>query len=234
MLMEINKISSGYGEIQVLWDVSLKMDSGEVIAVIGPNGAGKTTLLRNISGLLPLKNGNILFQGQDISRWPPHRIAKAGVVHIQEGRRLFGPLTVTENLVCGLHGNPDKSKRQELFDLVFELFPILRERRTQHAETLSGGEAQMLAIARALMSAAKLLLVDEPSLGLAPLVIEALEKVLRSLRERGQHILLVEQNCHLALSLATRLYLFENGRVALEGTPQMLSTDPRIKEIYLG
>lgn len=237
MLLQIKGVSSGYAAIRVLWDISLEISSGEVIAVIGANGSGKTTLLRTISGLLPVWNGSISFQDQQVTNWPAHKIAKLGIAHVPEGRHLFGPLSVYDNLLSGLFatgGKLDKASRERLFNSVFELFPILRERRTQRAETLSGGEQQMLAIARGLMSAPKLLLIDEPSLGLAPLLINSLTQNLKSINERGISIVLVEQNAHMALTLASRVYVFERGRVAMEGSSQELATDPRVKQIYLG
>lgn len=237
MLLEVKNISSGYGNIKALWDVSLNMESGDVVAVIGSNGAGKTTLLRTISGLLPTQNGSIALQKQEISSWSPHKISKAGIAHVHEGRRLFGPLTIYENLLCGYYGgtaSQGKSNREKLLDFVFELFPILKERRNQRAETLSGGEGQMLALARGLMATPKLLLIDEPSLGLAPLLIESITQTLKNISGRGQSILLVEQNCQVALNVARRVYVLEKGHIAIEGPTEKISADPRIKQIYLG
>lgn len=237
MLLEVKNISSGYGNIKALWGISLNIESGEVVSVIGSNGAGKTTLLRTISGLLPTQNGNITFQNQEISSWSPHKISKAGIAHVHEGRRLFGPLTVYENLLCGYYSGSrfqEKGNKEKLFNFTFELFPILKERRNQRAETLSGGEGQMLAIARGLMATPKLLLIDEPSLGLAPLLIESITQTLKNISGRGQSILLVEQNCQVALNVASRVYVLEKGHIAIEGPTEKISADPRIKQIYLG
>lgn len=237
MLLQAKNIFAGYGAARVLQDVSLGVDSGEIVGIIGANGAGKTTLLRTISGLLRVQSGSISFEDQDITGWPAHRIARLGIAHVPEGRRLFGPLSVYDNLRCGLYvrlNEFDRQRKEELFDTVFDLFPILRERRRQQAATLSGGEQQMLALGRALMSAPRLLLVDEPSLGLAPIMVESVGVALRNINQKGITIGLVEQNSRIALSLASRIYVFEEGRIAVEGSSQELAADPRIKRIYLG
>ena len=237
-LLEVKELSAGYGAVKVLWDVSVAVAEGEFVALIGANGAGKTTLLRVIAGMLGAQAGRVAFQGRPIANRPAHQIARLGIAHIPEGRRIFGPLSVEENLRAGgysARGKLSKEGQRKLLGDMFDLFPILAERRAQRAETLSGGEQQMLAIARGLMSAPRLLLIDEPSLGLAPLIVQSLSEVLRGINERqGMSILLVEQNARIALSVAHRVYVLDRGRVVLQGTTGELASDERIKEIYIG
>lgn len=232
-LLHVEQLSSGYHRVPVLNEVSLHVREGEMVAVIGPNGAGKTTLLKTISGLIPPTSGRIFFNGQEISGQPPHVINRMGIAHVPEGGRLFPNMSVMENLLMGAYGHRDVLKTGVL-DELFELFPRLKERRLQLARTLSGGERQMLAIARGMASRPRLLMLDEPSLGLAPVLVEAIYDRLRVLRERGLTILLVEQNVHHALSLADRGYVLENGRIVLEGSCAELSRNPHIRQHYLG
>ncbi len=232
-LLRVEGLSSGYHRVPVLSDVSFHIREGEMVAIIGPNGAGKTTLLKTISGLLPPTSGRIFFNGREISGQPPHVINRLGIAHVPEGGRLFPNMTVMENLLMGAYGNRDVLKTG-ILDELFELFPRLKERRNQLARTLSGGERQMLAIARGMASRPRLLLLDEPSLGLAPVLVEAIYDRLQALRERGLTILLVEQNIHHALSLADRGYVLENGHIVMEGLCRDLSQTPHIRQHYLG
>jgi len=237
-VLKIENVVSGYGSIQVLWGMSMSLEDGDITAIIGANGAGKSTLLRTISGLVPARKGKIIFDNHDITRVPPHKIFTMGMAHIPEGRQLFGSFTVYENLLLGCypeHNSLGKSGLKARIDRVFNLFPILSERKDQAAGTLSGGEQQMLAIARALMSQPKLLLLDEPSQGLAPMVVQSISNTLQELNKReGLSILLVEQNTVIALNTARYVYLLEKGAVALHGRTEEVKNDPKVKEIYLG
>jgi len=237
-LLEVEDIRVSYGAVEALRGVTLRLQEGEIVAVLGANGAGKTTLLRAISGLLPLVRGRILFCGRDIRSFAPFELLRQGLAHVPEGRRIFPTLTVEENLLLGLYGvrhlvgDAERKKRKEW---IFELFPILRERRRQLAGTLSGGEQQMLAIGRGLISRPKVILMDEPSLGLAPRVVQEIFRVIRQIHEEERvSLLLVEQNARKALSVANYAYILENGRVALEGKPQDLMHDERVRSAYLG
>jgi branched-chain amino acid transport system ATP-binding protein len=234
LLLEIKDLCAGYGPMIVLKDVSMSIDRGEFVALIGPNGAGKTTLLRCITGLIKITKGFIKFKGEMINDLPPNKIAEKGIAIVPEGRRLFPKLTVLENLQMGAYSNRAREREKETLEEVFQLFPRLKERKNQKAGTLSGGEQQMLAIGRALMSIPELLLLDEPSLGLAPLLVSELFKKLEVLKERRLTILLVEQNVYRALQLADRAYLMENGRIVQEGPSEMLLKDDRIRKTYLG
>ena len=236
MLLQVEDISAGYGEVQVLHGVSIEVDTGKFVGVIGANGMGKTTLLRAILGLTPAKKGAIFFAGMSITRKSPDRIAKLGMACVPEGRGILGPLTVYENLLLGCYSNPDMGDkgREERLKLVFDLFPALASRMNQRAETLSGGEQQMVAIGRALMSVPKLLVLDEPSLGLAPLLVNATRQVLETINKEGITVLLSEQNSRLALALAHHLYVLEGGKIAMQGTSEELARDEHLKEIYLG
>jgi branched-chain amino acid transport system ATP-binding protein len=219
----------------VIHKVNLEVKKGEVVALIGSNGSGKTTLFRAISGLLPVASGNIEFEGVRIDKLPPEEIVKKGIVQVPEGRALFLKMTVEENLSLGAYTVRDKTRKQEILNEVYALFPILKQRRNQLAGTLSGGEAQMLAIGRALMADPKLLLLDEPSFGLAPmLVLEVLNTIRRINKERGLTVLLAEQNVHLALDLCDRGYVIANGTVELEGSSEKLKNDEKVKKVYLG
>jgi branched-chain amino acid transport system ATP-binding protein len=234
-LLELRGLAARYGDVPAIWDVSLTVGAGEVVALIGPNGAGKTTLLRAIAGLHRPAAGGIYLEGQPIQALPPHAIVERGVLLVPEGRRLFGGLTAGENLAVGAHAPRARAARAETLETVFEIFPILRERRGQLASALSGGQQQMLAIGRALMGRPRLLLLDEPSLGLAPLVVEQIFAVLaRIAAEQGVTILLVEQNAQLALGLASRAYVLEAGRVVGAGASAELLADEGVRRAYLG
>ena len=230
-------VAVAYGAVQVLYDVSIRVTRGEAVAILGPNGAGKTTLLRTISGFLRPRRGLILFEDAEITGIHPHALVRRGVTHVMQGRQLFGPLTVLENLRLGAYARLSTSERTPLeqdLERVYALFPILRERRRQRAGTLSGGEQQMLAIGRALMARPRLLLLDEPSLGLAPLAVGTIFEALRQLRDTGLTMLLVEQNPDAALALATRCYVLEVGRVVYEGDATDLRSQGNLAEYYLG
>jgi len=233
-MLEVKGINVYYGPLQVLFDVSLSVKEKEIATVIGPNGAGKTTLLKTISGLLHPKSGSIRFLGEEISSLPAEVVVRRGVAHVPEGRGLFPYMTVLENLQLGAYTKEARSKMKETLEEVFELFPRLKERKDQLAYTLSGGEQQMLAIGRALMSRPKLLMLDEPSQGLAPKLVKSVMQTLEELNARGITILLVEQNVHHALNLADRGFVLENGRVILEGAAQELLNNSHVKSAYLG
>ena len=236
-MLEIENLSSGYGSIGVLHGICLKVEAKEIVSIIGANGAGKSTLLRTISSLIRSTGGRIAFEEQDISHLSADKVTKLGLIQVPEGRQLFAPLTVYENLYIGsfaTYGRLDKSERAQLYDYVFELFPILANRRKQTAGTLSGGEQQMLAVGRALMGQPKLLLLDEPSLGLAPKIVETIATVLQGLNKKGLSILLVEQNASLALTIATSGYVLDLGRIILQGAASELLQNEKVKEIYLG
>ncbi len=234
-MLEVEKIDVAYGDLQVLWDVSLKVSDGEIVSIIGSNGAGKTTLLRAIGGLLYPKKGYIRFFGNNITTFRPHVRAALGIAHVMEGRRLFPHLTVEENLKMGAYLPNAWKKKDETFEVVYNLFPILKERRKQLAGTLSGGEQQMLAIGRTLMLRPKLLLLDEPSLGLAPKLALMIFNTVKKINEMEKiAILLVEQNVHLSLQLSKRAYVIENGKIVLEGTSEELLKNPKVKKSYLG
>ncbi len=223
---------SGYGRVKILHGVSLELLAGEIVCIIGPNGAGKTTLLRTLSGLCPPSSGSIRFGGERVEGAKPYQMARRGLGHCPEGRRVFQSLSIEDNLIAGFL--PGRSKtRAELFDEVYALFPILRERRTQSASRLSGGQQQMLAIGRALMGNPELLLLDEPSLGLAPLVVRQIVETVIRLAERGVSILLVEQNVDLSFELADFVYAFEHGRVHCSGPAEQLRGDARVRDLYL-
>ena len=233
-LLEINALSVAYGPVSALSAVSLAVRDREIVALLGANGAGKTSLLRAVSGLAPVTGGDILFQGRDLRRLRPDRIVAAGIAHAPEGRRLFPDLSVHENLLAGAHLVPSPRLIRERLEQMTGYFPVLRDRLRQRAGTLSGGEQQMLALARALMSAPRLLLLDEPSLGLAPLIVDQLFELVRRInREQGLAILLVEQNANEALSHADRAYVLENGRLTLAGAADTLRRDPRVRAAYL-
>ncbi|WP_445487009.1 ABC transporter ATP-binding protein [Rhodopseudomonas sp. RCAM05734] len=233
-LLEVKGLFAGYGDVPVLRDVEFAVASGTITALIGANGAGKTTLLRAISGINRASSGQILFDGRDIARMPPQDIVAAGLVQVPEGRRLFPTMTVHENLLVGSSSPTAHSKRDRNLALVLELFPKLQERRSQLAGTLSGGEQQMVAIARALMASPRLLLLDETSLGLAPRVVDEIFDAVRLLAAQGMTIMVVEQNTALALEVADRGYVLEHGHVAIDGPASELMRDPRVKQAYLG
>lgn len=233
-MLKIENLSAGYGDVIVLRDVSLEVNRGEIVALIGANGAGKTTTLKTISGVLRARKGVIQFEGQAIQNWPSHRIVEAGLVQVAEGRRLFPQLTVVENLEMGSFIRRAKRKRPQTMAQVFELFPRLAERRKQLAGTLSGGEQQMLAIGRALMTHPRLLMLDEPSLGLAPLIVADIFRVVEEVSKSGTTVLIVEQNVVQTLQMADRGYVLENGHVALSGTGEEVLQDEGIRTAYLG
>lgn len=232
-MLEFKNVSTYYGKIQALHDVSLHINEGEIVTLIGANGAGKTTLLMTLCGDPKPQSGQVLFEGQDITQWHTAKIMRGDIAIVPEGRRIFSRLTVEENLSMGAFF-VDKAEQAALLSEVYELFPRLKERLTQRAGTMSGGEQQMLAIGRALMSKPRLLLLDEPSLGLAPIIIQQIFEIIERLRERGMTIFLVEQNANQALKLADRGYVLETGRVVLEGSGQQLLADPAVRQAYLG
>ena len=234
-MLELKDVQTAYGNIRVLKDVCLKLSPGEIVTLIGANGAGKTTLLMSISGIVAPRSGEILFMGRPIQHLSPDRIVSLGISQVPEGRRIFPRLTVRENLEMGAFLREDKAAVKADLDHVFTLFPLLAERRNQQGGTLSGGEQQMLAISRALMARPKLLLLDEPSLGLAPLVVKLIFEIVRKINsESGTTIFLVEQNANMALKVAHRGYVMENGRLTLEGTASELLNNEDVRRAYLG
>jgi branched-chain amino acid transport system ATP-binding protein len=234
MLLELDNVSVAYGRIEALHGISIGIDQGEVVALIGANGAGKTTTMRAISGLLPLKTGSIVFNGEDITRLRADLRVVRGLCQAPEGRGIFPGMTVAENLDMGAYTRRDKAGIAADLDRVFGLFPRLQERRKQAAGTLSGGEQQMLAIGRALMARPKVLLLDEPSMGLAPMLIQQIFSIITEIAQQGTTILVVEQNAQQALSRADRAYVMETGSIVKEGTGRDLMHDPAVKEAYLG
>ena len=233
-MLRLENVSSGYGPVQVLRDVSLEVGSGEITCLIGSNGAGKTTLLRTISGILPLWSGRIVFNGEDLTRISPYNIVTRGIAQVPEGRRLFRTMSVRDNLLMGAYRRRDAGAIRSNLERVYALFPILSERREQAAFTLSGGEQQMCAIGRALMSEPKLLLIDELSLGLAPRVVDLLAKTLLQVRDLGISILLVEQDVATAFDLAVRGFLLDAGHVSLAAPTAELAQHPLVKQAYMG
>jgi branched-chain amino acid transport system ATP-binding protein len=232
-MLALESVSAGYGRVEALRDVSLAVRRGELCCLLGANGAGKSTTLKTISGLVAARSGRIVFEGEDISRLGAPRIVRRGIAHCPEGRRVFPYLTVEENLRIGAWTRRDGGLASD-FDSIFAHFPILAERRRQSAGTLSGGEQQMLAIGRALMSRPRLLLLDEPSLGLAPTAVEATFGIIREIRDRGTTVLMVEQNAYGALRMADRAYVMETGRITLAGEARDLLHDDHVKQAYLG
>jgi branched-chain amino acid transport system ATP-binding protein len=233
-VLKVDSIDVFYGNIQALKGVSLEVKNGEIVTLIGANGAGKSTLLKTISGLLKPKQGDILYEGTSIAGKAAQTIVKQGISHVPEGRRIFANMTVEENLELGAFLRKDKHEIQQDFEKVYHLFPRLYERRKQLAGTLSGGEQQMLAIGRSLMARPRLLLLDEPSMGLAPLLVKTIFRIIEEINSFGTTILLVEQNAHMALSVADRAYVIESGRVVLSGTAQELNASEQVKKAYLG
>jgi branched-chain amino acid transport system ATP-binding protein len=233
-VLEVADLQVGYGKIQVLWGVSLRLAAGETVAVVGSNGAGKTTLLRSIAGLLRPSAGRVVFRGRVLGELPAHAIARQGLALVPEGRELFSWMSVHENLLLGGRLCAERARVAENLEWVYGLFPVLRERHRQSAATLSGGQQQMLAIARALMSNPSVLMLDEPSTGLSPRIVESIFEVIAGLAKRGGTILLVEQNVYLALSMADRAYVLERGRLTLEGRGPELIEHPAVREAYLG
>jgi branched-chain amino acid transport system ATP-binding protein len=231
--LRVQGLRSGYGKVPILQGVDLMVAGGEVVAVVGPNGAGKSTLLKTICGLIRPYSGEILFDGRDLAGRPSYRIARAGISYVPEGGRLFPNLTVRENLFMGAFATPENLKTS-LVEEIYVLFPILAERGRQYAATLSGGEKQMLAIGRGLISSPKVLMLDEPSLGIAPRLVEEIYERLHALKQKGLTVLLVEQNTNFALELADRAYILENGRIVLEGSGREVAENPEIKRHFLG
>ncbi|MGE5579702.1 MAG: ABC transporter ATP-binding protein [Bacillota bacterium] len=234
MMLEGKDLVVQYGNIQALHGVSFQVREGEIVTLIGANGAGKSTTLKTISGLIRAKSGEVRLRGQDISRVSAHEIVKMGISHVPEGRGIIGNLTVWENLLMGAFTRSDKSEIQESAERAFASFPRLKERRNQLAGTLSGGEQQMLAIGRGLMSRPSVLLLDEPSMGLAPILVDEIFDIVKRINEEGTTILLVEQNAFMALQIAHRAYCLETGRVVLDGPAEELRTHPRVRSAYLG
>jgi branched-chain amino acid transport system ATP-binding protein len=233
-VLRIENLCAAYGDVQVLHDIAIRVSPGEIVAILGSNGAGKTTLLQAISGLLPVCAGRVVFENQDLANLSAHQLPRLGLAHVPQGRGIFATLTVMDNLAIGAWNPRGKKERDKNIHLVFDLFPRLKERVNQMGGTLSGGEQQMLAIGRALMQNPLLLMLDEPSLGLAPVLVEAVFATLEKIITHGLSILLVEQNIFYAIDLASRCYLLENGRISLEGSRAEFSENPRIKEAYLG
>jgi len=233
-LLSVQDINTYYGAIQALRGISLEVHEGEIVTLIGSNGAGKSTTLRSISGITPPKNGRIVFQGREISQLPAHEVAEMGIAQSPEGRRVFPRMTVLENLEMGAFTRRDTSAIRGDIDRVYELFPRLKEREKQKAGTMSGGEQQMLAMGRALMAQPSLLLLDEPSLGLAPVIVDKIYEIIREINQQGVTILLVEQNANYALDVSARGYVLETGTVALTDKSSVLRDDERVKTAYLG
>ena len=233
-ILRVNNLTVSYGAIQALQGISFHVEEGEIVTLIGANGAGKSTTLNTLSGLLLPKAGEILYQGENLVGHPADHIVRMGVVQVPEGRKIFAPLTVRENLDMGAYTRPDKAENQKTMERVFYSFPRLRERLDQLGGTLSGGEQQMLAMGRGLMAQPKLLLLDEPSMGLAPILVEEIFDIIQEINAQGVSILLVEQNAAMALSVAHRAYVLETGRVVLEGLAQEVLEDPKVQEAYLG
>jgi branched-chain amino acid transport system ATP-binding protein len=236
-MLKLDKVNAYYGRIQALRDVSLAVGEGEIVAVVGPNGAGKTTLMNTISGMVPARSGEIIFDGDAIANLSPEKIVRLGVSQVPERRQVFATMSVFDNLTLGAYHRYRRDGKEAVerdIEFVFEIFPRLKDRLQQMAGTLSGGEQQMLALGRGWMAKPRLLLMDEPSLGLAPLLVKEIFRVSDELRERGTTILVVEQNARAALDLADRAYVMESGRVVLEGTSKELSADARVQRTYLG
>src|SRR3989449_9360170 len=234
MLLEVRRLAIAYGDAPAVWDATLEVDAGEVVSVIGPNGAGKSTLVNTIAGLHRARSGELRFAGLDLGAVAPHLVCRHGIALVPEGRRLFARMSVEENLDIGCYRGEARRARRETLDRVYHLFPILSERRRQAAGSLSGGQQQMAAIGRALMARPRLLLLDEPSLGLAPAVVDHMFEIIRAIHAEGVTILLVEQDVVRALEIAQRTYVLENGTIALEGPSARLSADERIKRAYFG
>lgn len=233
-MLDIDSVGASYGNVQILWNVSLSVKKGEIVTVLGPNGAGKTTLVRTILGLLHVNSGSIEFLGKRIDGLPTYKIVDMGIALVPEGREIFPRMTVHENLLLGAQGKEAKKTKDDSLESIFQIFPVLKERRKQLAQTLSGGEQQMLAIARGLMSKPKLLIMDEPSLGLAPILVQRIFKAMQEINEKGVTILLVEQNVHRALEIASRGYIIEAGKMVLSGEWDELLANEHVKKAYLG
>ena len=233
-MLEVKDLEVYYGVIQAIKGISFEVNEGEVIALIGANGAGKTTILHTVTGLIAPKSGKIEFEGKDITKMPAHKIVTLGMAHVPEGRRVFADLSVYENLLMGAFTRKDKDEIAKTLEMVYKRFPRLRERKNQVAGTLSGGEQQMLAMGRALMSHPKILLMDEPSMGLSPLFVNEIFDIIKEVSASGTTVLLVEQNAKKALSIADRAYVLETGKIVLDAAADVLMNDPSIKKAYLG
>ena len=233
-LLTIENLEVFYGVINAIKGISFEVNEGEIIALIGANGAGKTTILNTITGLVPAKSGSIKFEDKDLLKTPAHKIVSMGIAHVPEGRRIFQQLTVFENLKLGAYTRKDKKEIADTLELVYERFPRLKERRTQIAGTLSGGEQQMLAMGRALMSHPKIILMDEPSMGLSPIFVNEIFDIIKEVSESGTTVLLVEQNAKKALSIANRAYVLETGKIVLSGDAHELMNNDSVKKAYLG
>jgi len=234
MFLDVSDLNVYYGAIHALQGVSFHVEEGEIVTLIGANGAGKSTTLRTVSGIIRARGGRIAFKDQDITMTPAEQIVRLGISHVPEGRKIFAPLTVRENLLMGAFIRKDQAEIQKSLDRVFTSFPRLKERFQQLGGTLSGGEQQMLATARGLMSKPSLLLLDEPSMGLSPILVEEIFKIIQEINSQGTTILLVEQNAQMALSISHRAYVLETGRIVLEGSAAKVADDPQVKAAYLG
>ena len=233
-MLEVRDLEVYYGVIQALKGISFDVDQGEIVALIGANGAGKTTTLHTVTGLLSAKAGKIVYEGTDITRVPGYKLVSMGIAHVPEGRRVFATLTVLQNLKMGAYTRKDKEEIEKSLDRVYERFPRLKERKNQLAGTLSGGEQQMLAMGRALMSQPKIILMDEPSMGLSPILVNEIFDIIQEVSKSGTTVLLVEQNAKKALSIADRAYVLETGKIVLDGKAETLLNDDSIKKAYLG
>lgn len=233
-MLEVRDLQVYYGVIQAIKNVSFSVEEGEIIALIGANGAGKTTILQTITGLIPAKNGEIMYEGVNLQKIPAHKIVAMGLAHVPEGRRVFSQLTVYENLLMGAYTRSDKNEVEDSLQHVFKSFPRLEERKKQMAGTLSGGEQQMLAMGRALMSKPRIILLDEPSMGLSPILVEEVFDIIQNINKAGTTVLLVEQNAKKALSIANRAYVLETGNIVLEGDAKELMDNESVKKAYLG
>jgi branched-chain amino acid transport system ATP-binding protein len=234
MLLEVRNLQVKYGDAPAVWDASLVIDAGRIVSVVGPNGAGKSTLINAIAGLLRPCRGEVLIEGTDTARIPAHRVCDHGIAIVPEGRRLFTQMSVLDNLELGSYRSAVHGSRQETLEEVYSLFPVLKERRNQISGSMSGGQQQMVAIARALMARPRLLLMDEPSLGLSPALVDDMFRIIRTINARGVAVLLVEQNISKALEIAHHAYVIEDGRIVTSGDPGALLSNSRIREAYLG
>lgn len=233
-MLEVRDLNVYFGVIQAIKNISFDVDSGEVVALIGANGAGKTTTLHTVTGLIPAASGKITLDGKDLGKVPAHKIVSMGMAHVPEGRRVFASLSVYDNLKMGAYTRKDKKEIEASLEMVFEAFPRLKERRNQVAGTLSGGEQQMLAMGRALMSKPRIILMDEPSMGLSPLYVTEIFEIIKKIKSEGTTVLLVEQNANMALSVADRAYVLETGRIIMDGKASDLMNDERVRKAYLG
>lgn len=234
MILEVNNLHVSYGAIKAVKGISFNVNEGEIVTLIGANGAGKSTILRTISGLETASSGSINFMGQNITNMAPHKIVELGIAHVPEGRKIFSNLSVMNNLKLGCNLRKDKDGINADIKKVFELFPILEKRQNQMAGTLSGGEQQMLAVGRAMMTRGKVMLLDEPSMGLAPMVVEEIFRIIKEINKQGTTILLIEQNAYMALSIATRAYVLETGNIVLAGKAEDIANNENVRKAYLG